>query len=174
MVFIGALVSFTPTNVAILAVLAGFLGGCASLHMYSNSTAPRVPAGIATADGSHMGKAARLPRRAREFDEERLAYLTENPIISGLRGLIAYLAILAGIVIGSNDPFVDTTPAQYVRLAGTIAMLAFTVGYDPSVLKGFLSALPNRAKPSPSDLNGGNGWKGQPGRERVTELVARE
>src|SRR5260370_26734116 len=65
-----AIVTFTPTNVAILSVLAGFLGGCASLLLYSDSAE--------STGGGEPGKPA--------VDAERLTFLTENPVNSALRG----------------------------------------------------------------------------------------
>lgn len=136
-----AIISFTPTNVALLAILAGFLGGCASLLMYSDYN---------TSNGAKQnGKAP--------IDLERLAYLQENPISSALRGFVVYLTFLAGTVFSASGAFATTTQDQYCRLAGAVAVLAFGVGYDPTVFRQVLSlvtrrtdagAKPNQLKPS--------------------------
>ena len=80
-------------------------------------------------------------------DEERLAFLTENPVNSGLRGFAIYLTFLAGTVLGANQPFATTTQDQYCRMAGAVAILAFAVGYDPTFFRQFISALPKKSKP---------------------------
>jgi hypothetical protein len=134
-----AIISFTPTNVAVLAVLAGFLGGCASLLMYSDYSA---------------SNGAKLNGKA-QIDLERLAYLQENPISSALRGFVVYLTFLAGTVFGANGAFANTTQDQYCRLAGAVAVLAFGVGYDPTVFRQVLSLVTRRtdsaSKPNQSD-----------------------
>jgi hypothetical protein len=124
-----AILTFTPTNVAVLAILAGFLGGCASLLMYSDYD----PSTNAKQNGKAM------------LDEERLAYLRENPISSALRGFVVYLGFLAGTVFGANGAFTNTTQDQYCRLAGAVAVLAFGVGYDPTVFRQVLSLVTRRA-----------------------------
>lgn len=128
-VLFGAILTFTPTNVALLAIVAGFLGGCASLLMYSDYE----PAGLAKQNGK------------RSIDLERLAYLQENPISSALRGFIVYLTFLAGTVFSATGAFAATTQDQYCRLAGAVAVLAFGVGYDPTVFRSVLSMVTRRA-----------------------------
>jgi hypothetical protein len=128
-VLFGAILTFTPTNVALLAMLAGFLGGCASLLMYSDYD----PITLAKQNG-------KAP-----IDLERLAYLQENPISSALRGFIVYLTFLAGTVFGANGAFANTTQDQYCRLTGAVAVLAFGVGYDPTVFRQVLSLVTRRA-----------------------------
>jgi hypothetical protein len=126
-----AIISFTPTNVALLAMLAGFLGGCASLLMYSDYSVNN--------SAKQNGKAP--------IDLERLAYLQENPISSALRGFVVYLTFLAGTVFGASGAFANTTQDQYCRLAGAVAVLAFGVGYDPTVFRQVLSLVTRRAEP---------------------------
>jgi hypothetical protein len=129
-ILVKAIITFTPTNVAVLAILAGFLGGCASLLMYSDYD----PSSIAKQNGNAP------------LDEERLAYLRENPISSALRGFVVYLTFLAGTVFGANSAFADTSQDQYCRLAGAVAVLAFGVGYDPTVFRQVISLVTRRAE----------------------------
>lgn len=126
-VFLKALLSFTPTNVAILATLAGFLGGCASLLFYWDYK----DVAASTPDG---GKPP--------VDEERLSFLVENPLSSALRGFAVFLTFLAGTVLAANAPFTNPTQDQYCRMAGGVAVLAFAVGYDPTAFRQLISALP--------------------------------
>jgi hypothetical protein len=128
-----AIISFTPTNVALLAILAGFLGGCSSLLMYSDCSANN--------GAKPNGKAS--------IDLERLAYLQENPISSALRGFVVYLTFLAGTVFGASGAFANTTQDQYCRLAGAVAVLAFGVGYDPTVFRQVLSLVTRRTDSGP-------------------------
>jgi hypothetical protein len=107
-VLFGAILTFTPTNVALLAIVAGFLGGCASLLMYSDYE----PTGLAKQNGK------------RSIELERLAYLQENPISSALRGFIVYLTFLAGTVFSATGAFAATTQDQYCRLAGAVAVFS--------------------------------------------------
>ena len=108
-----AILTFTPTNVALLSVLAGFLGGCSSLLLYSDY------------DSMNPDE---LKNSGPRIDEERLAFLRENPISSALRGFAVFLAFLAGSVVGTNAAFATPTQDQYCRMAGVVAILAFAVG----------------------------------------------
>jgi hypothetical protein len=125
---IKAIITYTPTNVAILSVLAGFLGGCASWLLYY--------------DGAELMSEAESGKPG--IDPERLTFLTENPVNSALRGFAIYLTFLAGTVLGANQPFSSTTQDQYCRMAGAVGILAFAVGYDPTFFRQFISALPRK------------------------------
>ena len=114
-----AIITYTPTNVAILSVLAGFLGGCASWLLYT--------------DGAELMGDGEPSKSG--IDSERLTFLTENPVNSGLRGFAIYLTFLAGTVLGANQPFSSTTQDQYCRMAGAVGILAFAVGYDPTFFR---------------------------------------
>lgn len=107
--FIVAAVCFTPTNLALLALLSGFLGGCASKFLVEGMSAEKVS----------------------RINLERLHYLDESPWSAMIRSFIVYLCVIAGLYFAIDDPFKHSTPAQYTRLAGTISVLALVVGYDP-------------------------------------------
>ena len=56
---------------------------------------------------------------------------------------VIYLGVVAGIYITSNSPFATPTADQYVRLVGTLSLLAFVVGYDPTQkFQDFLNLVP--------------------------------
>jgi hypothetical protein len=124
-----AVLTFTPTNVAILSMLAGFIGGCASLLLY----------------GDDDRSTNQSPENDKPpVDEDRMHFLTEHPLGSAIRGFAVFLAFLAGTVTATNDAFGATTPDQYCRMAGAVAVLAFAVGYDPTFFRQFISALPRK------------------------------
>jgi hypothetical protein len=66
-------------------------------------------------------------------------YMRENPVSSMLRGFVVYIAFLAGVYVGTNAPFADPTQEQYARAAGTTSLLAFIVGYDPTIFRQLIS-----------------------------------
>jgi len=115
--FAAALVLYTPTNVAFLALLAGLLGGCASQMTYARDTGA-------------------------QLTDEQVRFRTENPFASMMRSFVVYLAFIVGTYVITNEPFANVTVDQYVRLAGTISFFAFVVGYDPTKIQDFLGKLP--------------------------------
>jgi S1-C subfamily serine protease len=112
--FVSAMCLFTPINVALLALLAAFLGGCASNITYNR-----------------QGDSGLTERQA--------AFRSENPAASMIRGFLIYLGFVAGIYVATNSPFANVTADQYARLAGTVSFLAFVVGYDPTKFQDFIS-----------------------------------
>ncbi len=118
--FVQAALCFTPTNLALLAVLAGLLGGCASKFLVEGMPAERV----------------------RMIAAVRLQYLDESPWSAMIRSFVVYLCVIAGLYFAIDDPFKNPTPAQYTRLAGTVSILALVVGYDPTRLPGWLGVIP--------------------------------
>ena len=55
-------------------------------------------------------------------------------------------SIIAGVYITGGDPFSDGSPSQYVRFAGSVSLLAYLVGYDPTRLQDLLDGLPRLGK----------------------------
>jgi hypothetical protein len=125
--FFRALICYSPTNMALLTLASAFLGGCVSNAM------------VASMEEQEL---KRLPSR-------RFAFLSENPLAATMRGFVAYLCLIAGLYVAMDDPFKDTTPAQYARLAGSLSLVAFVVGYDPTRIEGWL-----RMVPSPQPMGG--------------------
>jgi hypothetical protein len=119
--------TYTPLNAALLVLLAGFVGGCASNITYTGAS-------DLLHDPTKHDADPRLAHRA--------AFLIENPLASMLRSFLVYVGFMAGIDITSNAPFVKPTVDQYVRLAGTLSMVAFVVGYDPTKFQSFLNLVP--------------------------------
>jgi hypothetical protein len=119
--FTMATLCYTPTNLLFLTLLAGLLGGCSS-----NVVAERLS-----------------DEESKEVDPQRLRYLEESPWSAMMRSFVVYLCVIAGLYFAIDDPFKHTTAAQYVRLAGTLSILAFVVGYDPSRIDQWIRLVPN-------------------------------
>jgi hypothetical protein len=118
---------YTPTNVLLLTCLSSYIGGCASTVFYVNLL--RIYNGVLP------------PRHANNF------YLYEKPFSALLRGFPVYLAFLATAYVASNDPFANTAPESYARVAALTGVLSFAVGYDPRLLKHVLIPfLPSQRK----------------------------
>lgn len=120
--FMGVL-TYTPTNIAILCVIAAFAGGCASRLLISGIT-------------KHSG-AVNLDQEIEKTDSQ--LYMIENPFSSMMRGLVVYFAYLAGVFIANSNPFANTSPEQYAQSAGIVSLFSFVVGFDPTVFRSFIS-----------------------------------
>lgn len=123
--FVAALFCYSPTNMALLTLLSGFLGGCVSNVV------------VTTMDESEREK---LPQR-------QLLFLSEHPLSATMRGFVIYLCLVAGLYVAMDDPFKDSTPGQYARLAGSLSLVAFIVGYDPTRIEGWLRMAPGPPPP---------------------------
>ena len=121
---------FTPTNVALLSVLAGFLGGCASALNDRNLLEHEMQQAQA---GGDAVRASRL--------ERRIGFMGESPIVSMMRGFVVYLAIISGIFLVISNPFENPSMDQFIRLAGLFSVVAFLMGYDPTRFEELLEKL---------------------------------
>lgn len=126
--------TFTPTNVAVLASLAGVLGGFASNLAASNQF-------------RHVRTATLDPN---SDDFKSYLYMTESPLVSMLRGFITYLIFIAGSYLTnfttSVDPhdtasFVGLTASSYFKFAVSVSLLAYLAGYDPSRMKSLVNSI---------------------------------
>ncbi|NJN64366.1 MAG: hypothetical protein HC882_05410 [Acidobacteria bacterium] len=102
-------VAYTLSNVGILCVLAGTLGA--------------------------LGAKARLGAD-REPPEDRDTSAPRSSAV--LRSFLVYLFLIAGLLILGDDPAAPTQK-QYVRIAGFISLLGFSINYRPSLFGRFLS-----------------------------------
>lgn len=121
---------YTPTNVALLSMLAGLMGGCSSLMYDHGDLEEQIKS--AQAEGNQQ-----LARRL----TLRLSYLSESPFSSMLRGFLVYLAIISGILLAISNPFEVTSADQFIRLAGLFSVIAFVMGYDPTRFEDLIDTL---------------------------------
>lgn len=121
--FFMATITYTPTNIALLAIFAAFAGGCAS-HV---------------AIAEMMKKYGHTQQLSLLEPTDSNMYMSENPFNSMLRGLVVYFAFLAGVYVVATDPFSNTTPQQYAKSAGFLSLVSFVVGYDPTVFRALLN-----------------------------------
>jgi hypothetical protein len=130
---------FTPTNVTLLSVLAGVLGGCTSVLQDRHLLEHQLQQAQA---GGDAARASRLERRIR--------FMGESPVVSMMRGFVVYLAIISGIFLVISNPFENPTMDQFIRLAGLFSVVAFTMGYDPTRFEELLEKLSSFSqKPQP-------------------------
>jgi len=118
---------YTPLNAALLTLLAGFVGGCLSKVTYSHW-------GIGSDDFPGVPDDPTL--------KARIMFMTENPFASTMRSFLVYLAVVAGLYIIANSPFSQPTADQYARFAGSISLLSFIIGYDPTRLQDLINLFP--------------------------------
>jgi hypothetical protein len=126
--FIVTVLTFTPTNIAILCLVSSFTGGCASLLVISKANK------VIRADEQENGNKV-----------DSLIYMSENPFSSMLRGVLVFFAFLAGVFVTSSTALSSPTLQAYTQAAGVVSMIAFIVGYDPTLFKSLIS-LADRVK----------------------------
>lgn len=119
--FIMTMLTFTPSNIAILCLLAAFTGGCTSSMVIKKAQ-----------DALHLD----------ENDETKAGSqvsISANPFSSMLRGMLVYFAFLAGVFITSSNALTAPTPQTYTQAAGFVSMIAFIIGYDPTMFSSFIN-----------------------------------
>jgi hypothetical protein len=142
--FLLAMCSFIPLNVAILCILAAFIGGCTE----NKTEIERLKEELKADGGPPPNTKVALTRR--------LAYLTEHPGHSAIRGLVVYLIIMSGLFIVGAPPLGDPSSqqdslSQYVKLAGLLSFFGYLAGYDPTVFTKMLNFGAQRLNSGPGD-----------------------
>ena len=127
--FMVSILTYTPTNVALLTMAAALCGGCSS--------------GILASTGR--------TKKPEEQDSEGNVEVWsedgfENPVASIIRGFVVYVAFLGGVYISTDQPFAHASPEQYARTAGAISLLAFLVGFDQAVFRNLLKLGTGKGK----------------------------
>ena len=99
------MIAYTPANVAILSIMAGLLGGCASNLAWMT-------------DQKDLKNSVADLMKQPEIDLQghtlirRASYMKENPVVAMIRGFVVYLAILAGILMTVENPFPSQSPSK--------------------------------------------------------------
>ena len=119
--FIMTMLTFTPSNIAILCLVSAFTGGCASLLVITKAQ-----------------KALGLDEQITTKSNSRI-YMSENPFSSMLRGILVFFAFLAGVFVTSSNALSAPTAQAYTQAAGVVSMLAFLVGYDPTMFRTLIN-----------------------------------
>ena len=120
--FIMTMLTFTPSNIAILCLVSAFTGGCASLLVITKAQ-----------------KVLGLDEHESHAKSNSRIYMSENPFSSMLRGILVFFAFLAGVFVTSSDALSAPTAQAYTQAAGVVSMLAFLVGYDPTMFRTLLN-----------------------------------
>lgn len=125
-------VTFTPTNTAALASLAGILGGFASNLAADNQYRQLRPTAL----------------NLKPAELASYLYMTENPLVSMLRGFITYLIFIAGSYLTNfttstddSGNFIGLTASSYFKFAVSVSLLAYLAGYDPSRMKSMIDSV---------------------------------
>ena len=113
--FLLVVAAWIPTNLGILAILAGLSGGLV------RSLLRLLEVGAAQIN--------------REKESSRI-------IGGGVAGLLFYLALMAGAFLLMDQPFETTTKQQYFRVAGVVSFMAFLAGFRPDLLRRVMDKLP--------------------------------
>lgn len=124
--FLVVLLSFTPTNLALLCCTAGVIGAAGRRLQLSVEANPN------TRDKSHPLLSAFV------------------------RGLFVFLIAISGVLVLLEDPILGTaSPGQYIRFAGLLSLTSFIVNYDPTVFVLLVDQVRERIQErSEGDLTG--------------------
>lgn len=118
--FIMTMLTFTPSNIAILCLVSAFAGGCASLLVIKKAQ-----------------KVLGLDEQSNKTNSH--IYMSENPFSSMMRGILVFFAFLAGVFVTSSNALSAPTAQAYTQAAGVVSMLAFLVGYDPTMFRTLIN-----------------------------------
>lgn len=108
------LTCYTVTNIGILACLSAVIGKFSrrSLSFETASLNGLKAAPIAT------------------FGEVLVLYS-----VAIARGFVIYLLMIGGLILLTTPVVTDSSPEEYIKIAGTVSILAFMAGYDAEVFK---------------------------------------
>lgn len=120
--FIMTMLTFTPSNIAILCLVSAFTGGCSSLLIIKKAQ-----------------KALGLDDQTTTNKSNSQIFMNESPFSSMLRGILVFFAFLAGVFITSSNALTAPTAQAYTQAAGVVSMLAFLVGYDPTMFRNLIN-----------------------------------
>jgi hypothetical protein len=119
-VWIILLTCYTVTNIAILSCCAGVIGKFSrrSLSYETASLHGLKPAPIAA------------------FREVLVLYA-----VAIARGFVIYLLLTGGLILLTTPVVTNSSPEEYIKIAGTVSILAFLAGYDAEIFKRALDRV---------------------------------
>lgn len=160
--------TYTPTNLALLCCTSALIGcfgrvatwpdgplpaagtaqASATVHTPATPSAPGAPGKPATDTPVTATADAPTPTPAAASETALASIGALAPAITAIMwGFFIYLAMISGMVAITGEPFANTTPEQYLRLAGAASLFAFVVGWRPQVVTQLVSQVgPGRFK----------------------------
>lgn len=111
---------YTVTNIAILSCLAAIIGKFSRRSLTYESAALH---GLASAPVAKFG--------------EVMVFYS----VAIARGFVIYLMLTGGLILLTTSAVTESSPEEYIKLAGTVSILAFMAGYDAEVFKRALDRI---------------------------------
>lgn len=111
------ILAWIPTNIAFLSILAGLMGALS------------------------RGLLRKVEEEG-ELAESAVAQKKNHALGGSVAGFMFYMAFMAGAFVMMDQPFTNTTEAQYYRIAGSISFISFIAGFRPDTLRRILDRIP--------------------------------
>ena len=167
--FVIAALTFIPSNIALLCVIAAFLGGCSVSQELINDV--------------HAEARQRMGHPEEFTLSRRLNYLKEHPAFSAFRGLVVFLLLISGLFVLGGSETLATSEEQignfgkYIRFAGIFSFIGYLAGHDPTIFtallrfgSGHLNGATTGRDAGPNDAKaGGELGRNQDGESRRPE-----
>jgi hypothetical protein len=131
-----ALLTYSPTNLALLSCLAGLCGGAA---LYLGCAFPTDKYGRALALEAPFKV---LVERGRSTDPFRQSVFFVRTLMRSLAtGFVVYLVIVAGLLVITGSPFKLSGPDDYTRLGGSMSLFSFLLAFRPRLFFRIVDSL---------------------------------
>ncbi|MCC6676384.1 MAG: hypothetical protein IT436_04505 [Phycisphaerales bacterium] len=149
--------AYTPTNLAMLCIVASLTGCLGHLATTNDAAAERArnrelrvtvvtqsqtdsaQSGGAPGNSTSAASAAETSTVQESYTQDSIVSPLAPAITAVTWGFFIYLIIVSGTVVLTGDPFKETSPEQYLRMAGSASLLAFAVGWQPQILAQMVS-----------------------------------
>ena len=123
---IKVIIFWTPTNVALLSMLAGLAGGLSR----------------------KIWRVKQIrPQEVKDPNVE-IDFSNTSSLSGVIVGFVVYLAFISGTLLAMDNPFANTSQGQYIRTAGFISLFAFSAAYEPTIFINILRYLTSLKKTS--------------------------
>jgi hypothetical protein len=125
-VWFAAFTCYTVTNILLLSCLASVLG--------------------------EIGRATRLKMAG----AKEPLYSSTHPYVGAVtRGFFLYLVVTSGVIVIVDSPLTTPSQQQYIRLAGLISLLSFTMSFSPQVFAHIFDRIASRLEGKAEDESKG-------------------